>query len=174
LAIDSRNAGNYDSAIKAFAEMLKQNPNQLIVQVEAARTYQMRGASEKPDWYGSAIKGGSDFADSIWGWGQLARKAGNNPKFRDVFHEARYNVAVCRKEWAETYKDADKKRQELELAKGDIRNTRDYESTMGGDKWKPQYDKLLRSIQKELGQPVIGLVEFEPKTVESATTETKK
>jgi hypothetical protein len=174
LAIDDRNVGNYEAAIGAFAEMLMQNPNQLGVQLEAARTYQMRGANEKPEWYGSAIKGGSGPAESIWGWAKIARMAGNNPKFRDVFHQARYNIAVCRREWAETYKDEDKKRQELELAKADIRSTRDYESTMGGDKWKPQYDKLLKSIQRELGQPVIGLVEFEPKTVESTTTEAKK
>jgi hypothetical protein len=173
-ALDSRNAGKYDSAIAAFAEILKQNPNQLPVQVEAARTYQMRGANEKPDWYGSAIKGGSGPADSVWGWGKLSQMTRSSEKFRDTFHQARYNIALCRKEWAETYKDADKRRQELELAKDDIRNTRDFESTMGGDKWKPQYDKLLRSIQKELGQPVIGLMEFEPKTVESAATETKK
>jgi hypothetical protein len=174
VAVDNRNVGKFDSAIAAFAEILKQNPNQLTVQIEAARTYQMRGASEKPDWYGSAIKGGSGPADSIWGWGKLSQMTRSNQKFRDTFHQARYNIAVCRAEWAKTYKDADKKRQELELAKDDIRNTRDFESTLGGDKWKLKYDKLLRSIQKELGQPVIGLMEFEPKTVESAATETKK
>jgi cellulose synthase operon protein C len=173
-ALDSRNAGKYDSAIAAFAEILKQNPNQLPVQVEAARTYQMRGANEKPDWYGSAIKGGSGPADSVWGWGKISQMTRSSEKFRDTFHQARYNIAVCRKEWAETYKDADKRREELELAKDAIRSTRDFESTMGGDRWKPQYDKLLRSIQKELGQPVIGLIEFEPKTVEPTATETKK
>jgi hypothetical protein len=174
VAIDNRNVGKYDPAITAFAEVLKQNPNQLAVQVEAARTYQMRGASQKPDWYGSAIKGGTGPADSIWGWAKISQMTRNIAKFRDVFQEARLNIAVCRKEWAGTYQDADKKRQELELAKDAIRSTRDFDPTMGGDKWKSQYDKLLRSIQKELSQPVIGLVEFEPKTVESAATETKK
>ena len=92
----------------------------------------MRGASEKPDWYGSAIKGGSGPAESVWGWGKLSQMTRSNQKFRDTFHQARYNIAVCRKEWAETYKVAEKKRQELELAKDDIRNTRDFESTLGG------------------------------------------
>jgi hypothetical protein len=174
VAIDHRSVGNYDKSIAAFAEILKDKPNLLPVQVEAARAYQMRGENENPVWYGSAIKGGSGPAESIWGWGKVAVKTGNNPKFRDTFHEARYNIALCRKEWAESYKDADKRRQELELAKDAIRGTKDFESTLGGEKWKPQYEKLLKSVQKELDQPVVGLLEFEPKTNEPAANDSKK
>ena len=60
------------------------------------------------------------------------------------------------------------------MAKSDIRNTKDFDSSLGGEKWKAQYDKLLRSIQKELAQPVIGLMEFETKTIEPTSTEAKK
>src|SRR5262249_8487457 len=103
-----------------------------------------------------------------------AQMTKSEAKYRDTFHLARYNIAVCRKELGESRKNADEKRSLLELAKDDVRNTKDFEPSLGGEKWKPQYDKLVRSIQKELSQPVIGLLEFEPKAVEPTTTETKK
>ena len=44
LAIAYRGLGDFDSAIARLAEILKAKPTLLSVQIEAARTYQMRGA----------------------------------------------------------------------------------------------------------------------------------
>lgn len=163
-AIAQRNAGNYDKAISVLAELLKEKPQLLPAQVEAAKTYQLRGDNENPDFYVPAIKGGGKgSAENIWGWGKLALQTSRDPQFRDIFHEARYNIAVCRSRFGETRTDKAEKKQLLTLAKNDIRNTRQFEPTLGGEKWKPLYDKLLRNIQQQLHEPVVGLKDLDQK-----------
>ncbi|HEY2762119.1 MAG TPA: hypothetical protein VGI75_15280, partial [Pirellulales bacterium] len=163
LAIADRNAGDYAQSIDAFAGMLKDKPNLLQTQVEAARTYQQRGANEKADWYASAIDGGTGPADSIWGWGKMAAKIANNSKYRDLFHEARYNIALCHQKFGESQSDPEKQKKQFEMAKDAIRTTKQFESTFDDGRWRPQNEKLLRELQKQLDQPVVGLLEFEPK-----------
>ena len=84
LAIAARNAGDYAQSIDAFASMLKDKPNLLQTQIEAARTYQQRGEIENADWYASAIDGGTGPADPIWGWGKMAGKIAQSQVSRFV------------------------------------------------------------------------------------------
>ncbi len=164
-AIAQRGAGNYDQAIAVLAGLLKEKPQLLPAQIEAAKTYQLRGDNENPDFYVPAIKGGGNTGNSqsIWGWGKLALQTSRDPQFRDIFHQARYNIAVCRSRFGETRTDNAKRTELLKLAKNDIRNTLQFEPTLGGDKWKPLYDKLLRHIQQDLREPVVGLKELDQK-----------
>ncbi len=120
----------------------------------------MRGENANADYFVGAMFGGKGPAESIWGWNQIAQKTARDERFRDVFHEARYNMAVCRVEFGATQKNAADKQKLLNLAKETIRKTKEYEATMGGAKWKPMYEKELRDIQKQLGEPVVGLIEF--------------
>ncbi|HEY2882443.1 MAG TPA: hypothetical protein VGJ15_08420, partial [Pirellulales bacterium] len=83
MAMANRSVGEFDKATTTFSEILKDKPNLLPAQIEAARTYQLRGAAEKPDYYVAAIKGGRGPDESIWGWGQIAIKTMRNPKYRD-------------------------------------------------------------------------------------------
>jgi cellulose synthase operon protein C len=173
LALDYRSLGDFDKATAMFVEILKDKPTLLPVQIEAAYTYQLHGQSD-PDYYVGAILGGRGPAQIIWGWNQIAQKTARNEHFRDVFHEARYNMALCRVEFSATRTNPEEKRKLLELAKGTIRETERYESTLGGEKWKPQYEKLLREIQTDLNQPVVGLMEFQQKEAEQAASESAK
>jgi tetratricopeptide (TPR) repeat protein len=175
LALAYRASGDFDQAIARLAEVLKGKPTLLSVQIEAARSYQMRGAADRPEYYIAAIQGGKGDTAPIWGWGKLANKTSTDAKFRDTFHEARYNIALCRKLFAESLPDTDsKKKSLLELAKDSVRDTQQFESTMGGEKWKPKYDALLRELQKALALPVVGLYEFENKPTEAPTAATTK
>lgn len=166
LALDYRSLGEYQKSIDLFIELLKDKPTLLPVQIEAAYTYQMRGENESPDYFVGAMLGGRGPAESIWGWSQIAQRAARDKRFLDVFHEARYNMALCRVEFSATRKDPEEKKKLLELAKGTIRETKRFEGTMGGEKWKPQYEKLLREIQKGLGEPVVGLLAFDQQEAE--------
>jgi hypothetical protein len=166
LALDCRSLGDYEKAIAMFIDVLKEKPTLLPVQIEAAYTYQLRGENENPDYFVGAMLGGRGPAEVIWGWNQIAQKTARDEKFRDKFHEARYNMALCRVEFAATRNTPEEKKKLLELAKGTIRETNRYEATMGGAKWKPQYEKLLREIQKDLGEPVVGLLVFEQQEAE--------
>ncbi|HZZ29570.1 MAG TPA: hypothetical protein VFE46_16355 [Pirellulales bacterium] len=173
LALNYRTLGNYGKSIAMFAAILKEKPSLLSVQVEAAYTYQMGGKNNLPDDYVAAILGGRGPTESIWGWNKIAQKTARDERFRDNFHEARYNMALCRVEFSATRKNDDEKRKLLELAKDTIRETKRFESTLGGSKWQPQYEKLLREIQKDLGEPVVGLLEFEPKNADTGAKDTK-
>jgi cellulose synthase operon protein C len=175
MAIVYRGLGDFDSATARLAEILKAKPTLLSVQIEAARTYQMRGAVDQAEYYIAAIQGGKGDTAPIWGWGKLANQTSKDAKFRDTFHEARYNIALCRQLHALSRPDSDsKKKKLLELAKDSIRETQQFESTMGGEKWKPKYDALLRELQKALDQPAVGLYEFENKAAETPTSDSKK
>jgi cellulose synthase operon protein C len=175
MAIVYRGLGDFDSATARLAEILKAKPTLLSVQIEAARTYQMRGAVDQTEYYIAAIQGGKGDTAPIWGWGKLANQTSKDAKFRDTFHEARYNIALCRQLHALSRPDSDsKKKKLLELAKDSIRETQQFESTMGGEKWKPKYDALLRELQKSLDQPAVGLYEFENKAAETPGADSKK
>ena len=138
LAVDYRSVGEYDKSTKVLAAILKEKPTLLPLQVEAARTYQARGAAQDPVYFVRAIEGGdkSETA-SIWGWGKLAVQTSRDPKFRDIFHEARYNLTVCRKKFAEASDKPEVKKVAFQKAENDIRNTKQFDSTLGGDKWHP-------------------------------------
>jgi hypothetical protein len=173
LALDYRSLGDYQKSIDLFIELLKDKPTLLPVQIEAAYTYQMRGENDNPDYFVGAMLGGRGPAQSIWGWSQIAQRAARDKKFVDVFHEARYNMALCRVEFSATRKDPEEKKKLLELAKKTIRETKQFEGTMGGAKWKPQYDKLLREIQKGLGDSVSGLTAFDQEEAEKNAAKAK-
>ena len=176
LSVAYRAVGEYDKAIAKLAEVLKQRPTLLAVQAEAARTVQHMASLGKPDSYQVAIVGsGRGDAAGIWGWGKLAKETSRDiGRFRDNFHEARLNIALCHKLFAETRTETDAKRESLERAKRAILETKQFESALGGEKWKPQYDSLLREIQKALGEPVVGLLAFESKADADAAPNNKK
>jgi hypothetical protein len=169
LGICYRNGGEYDKALKIFAELLKEKPTLVPIQIEAARTYQYRGTAQDKIYYVRAIEGGdTPETASIWGWGKIATQTARDlGKFRDIFHEARYNLALSRRRFAEASADDAKKSVALQKAKNDIQNTKNFDSTLGGEKWRPKYDALLRELQQAMSQPVVGLAEFEVKPEEA-------
>jgi tetratricopeptide (TPR) repeat protein len=152
-----RGAGEYEKAITAFAAILKAQPGALSVQIDAAETYQAMGATN-PDGYVHAIKG--VVAKGVWGWAKLGKDTAQNPKYRESFHIARYNLSVCRKLFAATIKDPQVKEKTLKDAKRDIQQTYNHDPELGGQANKQKTDVLLRELQKELGEQVIGLQEF--------------
>jgi hypothetical protein len=75
----------------------------------------------------------------------------NYTKYQDIFHQARYNLALCRFKLAQ--KQTGPKRQELlNQAILDIQRTYLLYPEMGGKEWYTRYDKLARTIQQMLGQ----------------------
>jgi len=167
LAKTKRDLGDYVGAMNTFEAVLQENAMLLPVQIEAARTYQDWAALSKPDLYMYAIVGarpGKNPADKakfnknvIWGWGEIARMTAGNPKFKDPFYEARYNLALCRYNYALAQKEAAKKSETLKMARRDITITVSFYPDLGGPVWEKQYDSLLRSIQKSLSEPPTGI-----------------
>jgi len=176
----TRALGDYKGAVDVYESILKANPFLLPVQIEAARTYQEWAGKLEPakagDYYNSAIVGARPDKDkqnknTIWGWAQIAAITSRDwPKYRDAFHEARYNMALCRYQWGMTEK-GDKQKKILEGARSLIASTAGLYPELGGDKTRAQYDALLRNIQKALGEKTVGLaaLNIEPPSSGSKT-----
>jgi tetratricopeptide (TPR) repeat protein len=166
----------YKEAMDIFETILKANPTMLPVQVEAARTYQdwggRPGAGMEQNYVRAMIGARPDTTAAdpkvrarnvIWGWSEIGNRTARDAQFRDVFHEARFNLALCRYNYAVTLKDKAKKAETLRRCVQDVNVTMSLYSKSVEEKWKTQYDTLLKNVQKGLGEPPLGLKALEDK-----------
>ena len=144
-------------ALRQLLEVLKNHPLMVDAQVEAAYTYQAWG-DEKPEYLEMAIQGGKLYRE-VWGWGELARRVQPEARFREVFHEARYNLALCRLRLAQMATDRRQRARLAETAENDILVTARLCPDMGGAVWYDRYNELLKRIQRLADRPVVGLPE---------------
>ena len=162
-----KRAGKFDEAIKVLLAVLKEKPMLTSGQIQAAETYQAKGADD-PTAYALALYGstpGKDRKNLIWGWLQLSRLIENristgDPKFEESFHLARLNMAESRYRYSLTLKEKDKRDKILEAAKQDLWITYKLHPNLGGQQTAAKYDSRLKQVQKELGNKVTGLAEF--------------
>lgn len=157
LASALRGLRRFDKALEMIIHVIDKQgkENRIDAQIEAAQIYQEWAEQPgKEKYYEYAIRGGYEKNGRylIWGWGGIARRvAANYQKYEDVFHQARYNLALCRFKLAQ--KQTGTKREELlKLAVSDIQRTYLLYPHLGGKEWFAKYDKLLRTIQQMLGE----------------------
>ena len=160
---------DYTGAMDIFEAILKVSPTMLPVQIEAARTYQDWASYNKPELYQSAMFGARPDKDkqgrnTIWGWGEIGNRTAGDARFRDQFSEARFNLALCRYNFALSQKDDAKKTDLLKRAAQDISVTVGLYGSSLDDKWRTQFDTLLKNVQKALGERPVGLQALERKT----------
>ena len=167
--------GEYQKAIDQFAAILTEKKSMLNVQVEAALTFQEWGDNGGGnDKYIKAMQGdkkGADGKDIIWGWGQLSQVTSRYlDKFASVFHDSRYNLALCYYMMANdrTLSNA-KKLEYLGKAKRYISATYRIYPELGGPERTARYNSLLKRIQKDLGEPTAGLKAFDTQTAAASS-----
>ena len=163
LATAQRMLGNYSAAVKGYAAILTEKPMMLDAQVAAALAYE-QWAQIVPEKYTvvafqKALNGGkpdSKGKNLIWGWGKVSQLTSRDPKYQDMFFNARYHVALCR------YRAGKKSNSKLlmEKSKSDITKVHALYPAMGGETHYLKFNKLLKQIEADLGQPAQGL----PKT----------
>jgi len=147
----------YDKALEAVLYVIDKagKENRIDVQIEAATIYQEWAEQPgKEDYYINAIRGGYEKGGRylIWGWGGIAKRvAASYQKFEAVFHQARYNLALCRLKLAQK-KTGDERSRLLDEALLDIRRTYLLYPSLGGKDWYDKYDKLVRTIQQLQGE----------------------
>ncbi len=172
-----RALGQYKHALDTFSAVLKERESSLAVQKAAAQTYQDRGQAEDARWLENAIHGGhklkSTGQNRIWGWLKIsqvaARAARSDEKYHDAFFEARANVARCRY-LAAMKGQGDERKRDLAKAKQSIQSLAQVYPDLGGDRWRAEFDSLLKQIQSAAGQKPAGLSEFS-KSQPSANTD---
>ena len=97
----------------------------------------------------------------IWGWGKISDATTKKVSdFRDIYFEARLNIAKCVRAMALLEPSPEKKKQGLERALNKIRETHLFYPELGSTEIKATFEKLLREIQRDLGKPIAGLKEF--------------
>jgi hypothetical protein len=151
-----RALGQYQSALDTFSDILRAKETSLAVQRAAALAYQDRGQSEDAKFFENAIHGGiklpSTGQNRIWGWLKIsqvaARAAKSDKKYYDAFYEARVNIARCRYLAAMKSEGAERQ-QGLTKAKQGIQSLAQLYPDLGGERWKPEFDELLKNIQRE-------------------------
>ncbi len=153
LAAALRGMGQFEKAVQILLGLLRQNEARVNVQVELARTYQAWGdAADKPEYFQMAIVGGHQHEgrNLFWGWQGIARRVAPYPNYQDIFHEAWYNIMLCRMKQA--LKEKEPRRGEL-LRQAELDAYRIYQlyPQMGGEEMYAKYDALLRRIQKLRG-----------------------
>ncbi len=160
---------DYTGAMDIFEAILKVSPTMLPVQMEAARTYQDWASYNKPDLYQSAMFGArpdkaKQDRNTIWGWGEIGNRTAGNDRFKDQFNEARFNLALCRYNFALSPENAARKTELLKRAAQDISVTVGLYGSSIDDKWRTQYDTLLKNVQRGLDERPVGLQALEKKT----------
>jgi hypothetical protein len=160
LAAAYREAGRYPEAVDRFAKILQRQPNQVYLQLEAARTLQQWANRGNASAYLAAIQGdrpdSTSKVNQIWGYGRLARVVASSPALRNVFYESRYQLAECRYRHA-LQQSADAQATELAAAERDIVMTARLYPDLGGPQQKAQFSQLLQEIQKSQGKTPTGL-----------------
>ncbi len=154
-----RRLSDNPQALNQLLEVLKEHPLMVDAQVEAAYTYQSWG-DEKPECLEMAIQGSQRYRE-VWGWGELARRVQSEARFREVFHEARYNLALCRLRLAQMATDRPQRARLADEAENDILATRRVFPDMGGAVWYDKYNELLKRIQRLADRPAAGLPSLE-------------
>ena len=171
LAHALRKQKKFRQAINTLLKVLSQQTALLEAQREAAYTFQ-EWAQENPRYYRYAIRGYTSRRTGkhlVWGWGRMANVLQRYEKFRSLFHEARFNLTLCVYQQALAAQGEDAASQKLRLlkaAKQGLWLTYRQYPKLGGPLWRAKYDQLLRRIQRELGEPAVGLQAFEQRQQE--------
>ncbi|MFV2068922.1 MAG: tetratricopeptide repeat protein [Pirellulales bacterium] len=152
--------GQLRQAIDLFATVLGKKPNMLTAQVAAASTYEDRGDHENAKWYAFAWQGGRKEEKTgkkrIWGWAKLAHVTARYKQYRDTFFQARYHLAHCRLKYGLALEEP-RRTKYVKLAANDLRITVELYPELHDSAWTDRYDRLLKQIEKALGQPPRGL-----------------
>jgi tetratricopeptide (TPR) repeat protein len=162
LAVCLRRLGLFENAMETLAEVLDAHNTLIDAQREAACTYQAWG-EVTPGYYLLAVTGGrkTKRADGtaaylVWGWEGICRRVQDSQPHEEIFHDARYNLALCRFKYAQT-KAGQERIDLLKQAQRDILVIRRLHPEMGGRQWYDRYNGLLKNIDKVLGEREQGL-----------------
>ena len=162
-----RRSGKPKEALDLLESVLTARPQLLDAQIEAAGTYMDWGREKDVAYYSLAILGARKPKDLskpqvniFWGWAKIAQIVQLDKNYQGVYHEARLNAARARLYQAEA-RGGSEKTDALKRATYEIFITYRTRPDLGGPEYRPQYDQLLKTIQKLLGEKPVGLKAFE-------------
>lgn len=172
----------FEAAETLMNEVVRETPNALKVQVQAAELYQDWGTSGQADALKKlivAVNGTLKVQGLTWGWMEISKKLQRSPDFatntgfQEAFLNARHNATICRRTYALQQPVKDKQKL-LEICKADIRATILISKDISDEDFA-KFNSLYKEIQADLGEPATDLTKSPdiPVTApETAKTET--
>lgn len=157
-ALALRGQQKFEEAVKVFVEALEKRPQDPRLQIEAARTLQLWGASAgRANIYAQAISGSEPQVDPqnprrkrnvIWGWRQLVTITQGKDQFTELHHESLYHLLES---WLE-FGILEKRDKAIESAFTELGKFRQRDASLGGADWKPRFEALEKRIQAQRGK----------------------
>ncbi|MBX7169182.1 MAG: hypothetical protein K1X74_22800 [Pirellulales bacterium] len=157
-----RRLGRHEAAVKRLVEVLMKKPSALEAQIEAAYTYEDWGRLDTK-YFLAAIGGaqrvrrGAEQMNLVWGWSKLAQTVQKHAQYKDIYYEARFNVADCYYRLG-MVSQGQPRTDALAKAESAINvMARLEKSDFGGPDWFARFDRLLRQVQRANGGKGEGL-----------------
>lgn len=157
IALAKAGAGKYEDAHRIFTQTLTKLPMNVTFQLAAAKNLQDWAAEKDTALLQKAWAGAeptSAGGNAIWGWNKIAQLTAarvKEPTFRDVYFDARYNLAKCRMLIGLASQDSATKKSELNQAIRIILQTRGIHPDFGTPEFKAKFDLLEQQVRAELG-----------------------
>ncbi len=154
-AIAKRGLGQYEEAMQDFISLLKENPNNLTIQLDAAQTLQMWGIrGKRSKALAEAMSGTEKVRDEktrrttnlVWGWIYMVRALRDKPQFVEPYYEALYHLIEARLE----YGILENNERAKQAALKELQNARRRDPNLGTPEWKRRFDALEKRIQQNL------------------------
>ncbi len=152
-ALSKRGTGQFQAAIDALIEVLKEKPNYLKAQLDAAETLYRWGKAENLALaYKESLSGKERFTDEkrrkrnrIWGWRQLLLQTQREENMREVYFQVQYGHTRTMFEYGRLSQNP----KAFNSAKKEITNFKKRFPEMGGDKWRTKFEALEQRINDE-------------------------
>ncbi|HUG92337.1 MAG TPA: hypothetical protein VML55_15975 [Planctomycetaceae bacterium] len=158
-----RSQGEYQQALELVGEVLAGQPMALQAQIEAAQVLQSWGESGEPEAHKhlrEAIQGRDIGTQkkAVWGWAGIVRMLANRPEYREQSLQARYNSAVCRRQYGLEQSSGAKGKAELEHARTELEMfARVSGPEQLGDEWWKKFEGMYHTLQRDLNQATTPL-----------------
>ncbi|XZE36139.1 hypothetical protein SH501x_001695 [Pirellulaceae bacterium SH501] len=158
IAMARAGAGKFEEAHKIFVEALKQAPMNVTFQISAAKNLQAWGEGRDKELLYKAWAGAEPNekgTNTIWGWNRIAQLTATRVKednFRDIYFEARLNIATCQRAAGLLESDAEARKKEFSRAMTVIRQTKVLHPNFGTPEFKAKFDRLESDLQQDLNR----------------------
>lgn len=152
-----RGTGRYDGAIRVLVPLLKENENNLDLQIEGAKIYQDRGRLDK-EYYITAIIGSERLKNGqnlLWGWNRiitrLAKFVHRDQRYKELFYDACLNKLICRYLYSRRLADKDDIVKHAKEGESEILRLYQTYPDLGGPASRRKLEDHLKRLRQQQG-----------------------